>query len=270
MGSDDLARRHWDVTNAVHSIVYWDPEPREEYDAIGLIGGWRQYFASRSAAMGAMVPEVVVATFFGFKPELVQKSLAGLWAQVSPAAVVDARLAGATRALKRRLSSIDARGVQELAEVAALARAVVTPLPVWARPLHAAHLCLPWPQEPVSQLWHASTIYREFRGDAHVVALISAGLDPCESLVLDAAFGNLPASFLKQNRGRTDQEWQAAEQRLHARELVVEDGSATADGRQLREEIEAATDDLVRRWLAREETLALVGRLSSLRSTGAF
>src|SRR5512132_3432075 len=32
------------------------------------------------------------------------------------------------------------------------------------RPLFAAHATLPWPDRPHLALWHAATLYREFRG----------------------------------------------------------------------------------------------------------
>ena len=50
---------------------------------------------------------------------------------------------------------------------------------VAGRPLFAAHMQLPWPDEPHLVLWHAATLLREHRGDGHVAALLTAGLDGC-------------------------------------------------------------------------------------------
>jgi hypothetical protein len=51
----------------------------------------------------------------------------------------------------------------------------------------------PWPDEPHLVLWHAIAILREHRGDGHITALMTAGLDPCEALVSFAAIGAAPA-----------------------------------------------------------------------------
>src|SRR6478735_11137575 len=89
------ARQCWRTLEPVHGMVYFVPEAVEEYAAIGLRGNRAGYFASRSAAMGAVEAEVVIATFFNFHPPLVRRAMEGVWDVASPAQVLDARYEGA-------------------------------------------------------------------------------------------------------------------------------------------------------------------------------
>ena len=78
--------------------------------------------------------------------------------------------------------------------------------PRWPRrppvvPLAAANAALSWPDPPHLVLWHAQTVLREHRGDGHVAALLTAGLDPVEALVLFAADQDLDADWLRTRRG---------------------------------------------------------------------
>ncbi|MDZ7733197.1 MAG: hypothetical protein U5R31_08815 [Acidimicrobiia bacterium] len=83
-----VARRTWRTVEPIHGIVYLAPEQRRSaYEALGLEGA-AGYFASRSAAMGSVSPEVVVATFFNFSPGLVRTAMDGVWDRTTPAAVL--------------------------------------------------------------------------------------------------------------------------------------------------------------------------------------
>ncbi len=92
------------------------------------------------------------------------------------------------------------------------------------------------------------TLLREFRGDAHIAALVTAGLDGLDALILHAASGTIPTVFLKSTRGWGDDEWDAtvALHRDHGW-LMPDDGNnsepkLSAAGAAMREEIEIATD----------------------------
>ena len=61
--------------------------------------------------------------------------------------------------------------------------------PLDGRPLFAANLAQPWPDEPLAKLWHAVTLLGEQRGDGHVAVLASSGITGRESNVLHAAAG---------------------------------------------------------------------------------
>ena len=52
------------------------------------------------------------------------------------------------------------------------------------RVLGAANAGLPAADDDLGRLWQATTTLREHRGDGHFAAVLAAGLDGCEVLVL--------------------------------------------------------------------------------------
>jgi hypothetical protein len=130
-----------------------------------------------------------------------------------------------------------------MAEAAALAREATTACDIVGRPLYAAHASLPWPEPAHLQLFHAQTLLREHRGDAHVAALMLAGLDGIEALVGYVPLNQgLPEELLRATRGWGDEAWDAAAGRLRDRGLLAADGSLTEAGQQQRKAMEAQTD----------------------------
>jgi hypothetical protein len=230
----------------LHGFIYFSPEAAEEYATIGLTGQ-DGYFASRAAAMGAVGAEVVIATFFNFQPHLVRNALPAAWDITTPAEVLAARLRGADATLRRILGEAVGVSIEDdaLAEAAALARTAAEACRPEGRPLYAAHAGLPWPDEPHLVLFHAITLLREHRGDAHVAALTLENLDNGDVLVTHAAsdaFG-LPEWILQRTRGFTDEAWADAKARVRERGLIDEDDHLTAEGKELRQRIEDRTDE---------------------------
>ncbi|TGB12669.1 SCO6745 family protein [Streptomyces palmae] len=239
-------RALWTLFEPLHAVTYFAPQARTAFEAAGLRGYWRGYFAGRAAPLGAVGPEPVVAAFFGFAPRMAARGLPALWRTTPPEQALQARLAGATAALTHLLT-----GQEE-----AVARAGETLLPAAlgldcsGRVLAAANTALDVPEDPYGRLWHAATLLREHRGDGHVAALVAAGLDGCETLALRAGT-DLPRDELQPYRGWTDEEWAAAQQRLVERGWLTPEGTATAAGRQVLASVEEATDRAARRpWQA--------------------
>jgi hypothetical protein len=197
---------------------------------------------------GAVGAGPVIATFYNFNPDLVRRALPSAWEKATPAAVLAARMDAADAALRRGLG--DAVDAPEVAEAADLARRAADSAASWAegRPLYAAHADLPWPVEPHLRLFHAQTLLREFRGDGHVAALLTAGISGLDALILHVASGEADVRFLRPTRGWSRDQWAAAIDRLRERGLVTEgdgDGPAlTEAGRELRAGVEATTDRL--------------------------
>ncbi|MCO7240256.1 hypothetical protein NH339_13575, partial [Aeromicrobium sp. CnD17-E] len=79
----------WRSVEALHSVVYFAPDARERYEAVGLKGWWMGYAASRSAALGTPAAPVVVATFHGFAPRLVERAIPDAWRLADGDAVLD-------------------------------------------------------------------------------------------------------------------------------------------------------------------------------------
>jgi hypothetical protein len=202
------------------------------------------YFASRSAPMGPVPAEVVIATFYNFHPDLVRRAIPEAWTLASPARILEARLEAADRALRRMLG--DAVGSPEMTEAAELARRATDGCRPEGRPLYAGHAELPWPSpsDPHLVLWHAQTLLREFRGDGHVAALVTAGLTGIEAVVVHQATGDLAPGTLQATRAWSDEEWAAGEAKVRDRGWLTDDGGLTEAGRRAREETEDLTDRL--------------------------
>lgn len=232
----ELAQRCHLLLEILHVVVYFAAEPREAFAAYGLHGR-AGYFASRAAAMGAVEPEVVTATFGVFAPEFVREKMAGTWQTVSPEQILAARHRAVAQTLHRVLGEPD---VGEQLESAAAATTVLRPN---GRPLYAAHARLPWPDDELMALWHAATLLREYRGDGHMAAMMLSGIDPLAAMILHG-YATHTMGFLQQTRGWPPEQWQAARQQLHERGwLAQQDGSdvVTDAGREVKRELERQT-----------------------------
>lgn len=236
------ARALWQVAEPYHAVAYFAPEAQSEYERVGLRGFWRGYFAGRAAPLGPVGAGVVTACFFGFHPDFVARALPSIWSMATPAAALEARLAGVDAALRRILGDELPRG-DPARTLAALADAFGD-CAVSGRPLFAANRELDWPAEPRLALWHAATLLREHRGDGHVAALTTAGIDPCEAHVTQVAASGASLDTIKPYRGWTDDDWAAAVERLRARGWLDDDGVLTTAGRAAREQLERDTDRL--------------------------
>jgi hypothetical protein len=240
MDAPRTARAMWRLYEPLHALTYFADECLEEYRSAGLKGFWMGYFAGRAAPMGAVTPAVVDATFFSFNPDRVSRAVPDAWSFASPDRVLEARLAGVDRVLRRIIGSVV--DDDDLARAAALARAAVEGLTVAGRPLAAANLALAWPEQPHLALWQATTILREHRGDGHITALVTAGLDGRQALVTMAATGMVPKAMLQAARGWDDDAWEEAAGELVERGWINEDGTATAAGSADRQQLEDLTD----------------------------
>jgi hypothetical protein len=236
----ELARRFYDRFEPVHAVTYFAPEARAALDGLGYKGFWMGYFAARSAPLGMATPELVTAIFHNFAPQRVAKALPTAWQIAGPEAALRARQDSAVEAL-RRYGLKEDENVSAAAELAGKAARLAA---VDGRPLFAANLALPWPDNPLAALWHATTLLREQRGDGHVAVLTAAGISGRECNVLHAAAGRVPRDYIARTRDYDDAEWHHHEQRLAERGLLNADGSLTAAGRELKEHVESSTDTL--------------------------
>ncbi|WP_434599659.1 SCO6745 family protein [Streptomyces sp. A5-4] len=232
--------------NPLHSLIYFAPEAEQEYTAAGLEAGRMSYFAGRAAAMGPVGQGVVAATFFNFSPSLVARHIPRAWDLVAPADILVARLKAVDRVLHRLLGD----GIHddpEVREAAELARTATEACTAAGRPLYAAHADLPTPDQPLLALWHAITLLREYRGDGHLAALSTGGLDGVEALITHTATGKgFTAEFAQHSRGWNQQEWDDAQDRLRDRDILDAAGELTPLGAELRRETEQTTDRLAR------------------------
>jgi hypothetical protein len=236
-----VARRMWTLFEPVHVVTYFSAEALSAFTGAGLRGFWRGYFAGRAAPLGTVGAAPVTASFFNFAPPMVARALPGVWELITPQDALAVRSAGAVAALRRLAGGREA----EVAAAADLLLRATDGLDCAGRVLAAANAELPVPEDPAAGLWHASTLLREHRGDGHFAALVAAGIDGCEALVLRAgsAEGGGPTrEQLQPLRGWTDEDWEQAAARLTDRGWLNANGTVTPDGAAARQAVEDATD----------------------------
>jgi hypothetical protein len=230
----------WSRLEPIHGVTYFSPEARAALSGAGYKGFWMGYFAGRAAPMGPVGAEVVLATFYNFSISHVRRAIPDAWSFAPPGAALEARQQGAAAALQRAFASHDLAEAVETAAV--LARAAAESAPMEGRVLFAANRALPWPEEPTAVLWHACTLLREHRGDGHVAALAAAGIGGREANVLQAAAGVVPREVFGVARHYDEAEWDSVSARLIDRGLVGPGSKLTAQGKEVRDEVEDRTD----------------------------
>ena len=228
--------------------VYFSPECHANYVALGfapssgLAGGVAlpdgpAYFTSRGSVMGQVPGEVVAAAFAVFNPAAVIPSVRHGWSLTDAATICQARDDGAIAQLQRLLGEAPA-GIERAH--ALLARAV-EPLRPEGRPLYAGLRSLSMPTTDLGAVWRLGDLLREYRGDSHTAAWISAGVDATEIGLLSELYWGLPMRTYSRTRAWTEADFDAAHDRLRGRGLV-DDTSLTDAGRAERERIEIHTD----------------------------
>jgi hypothetical protein len=238
-----LARRMWHQLEPIHALIWYAPQVFEEAAGLGYDTKtrWPSYFAWRLAPLGAAGPSLAASACYSFSPQMVAAHVPAAWAVAVPERILAAREQAIDRMYRALLG--DLIGSAGLAEAADLARCAALAAGTAGRQLAAANADLPWPGEPHLVLWHAINVLREHRGDGHIAALLTAGLDPCEALVSFAAIGAGPEEVFA-SRGWSAADWAAARDRLATRGWVDAAGHATARGRDGRDEVEWRTDRL--------------------------
>ena len=240
------ARRCSAAVNSFHSILYFAPDLDVELATRGVTDPMAAYLAGRAAPLGATGPGTVVAAFNAFAVPLVAQHIPAVWRVVTPDEAIAARLR-AVHALLEQLLGAEVLASPEIAEAAALARRATQGCARPGRPMYSANADLDVPEAPHLALWHASTLLREYRGDAHVIALGHAELSGLEALVTDCASpAGMPKELVMTKRGWSGVDWSGAERNLCERGLMDRTGALTAAGLRLREHIEDETDRLDR------------------------
>ena len=248
VAADLRTRKLRNVVEIVAGTAFFVEEVQQNYAALGFhdpgfekhglrMFDWQPYFIARAAPMGRVPGEVVAAAFGVFPLARIVASVEAGWLVTDPATILAARLNGVEAALTRILGA-DPPGARRATE---LLRLSVDGADVAGRPLFAGLRSLPYPASVVGALWHACTLYREHRNDAHIAAWTTAGLSGAQACLLNDVRQGLGLKTYVRTRGWSDDELDAALAGLRRRGLV-DDVAMTPAGRDLREWIEAATD----------------------------
>ena len=251
MNADELSRKARALGGALEPFVgqvYFSRECHERYVALGFAASPGEmngvampemvsYFTSRGSLMGQVPGELVAAAFAVFNPVVVVPAVTAGWAITDAKSVCAARRDGAVAQLQRILGSNPA-GVDEARRILQRAVSVLRPE---GRPLFAGTLSQSIPDDALAACWHYGDMLREFRGDAHTAAWISAGFDATEIGLMTELFWGLPLKSYSRTRGWSEDDYRAAIDRLESRGLIG-DGAFTDAGRAAREGVERATD----------------------------
>ena len=226
-----LARRLASALEPVVGQVYFSPECHSGYVALGFaespgnangvaLPDGPSYFASRGSVMGQVPGEVIAAAFGVFSPAIVVPLVDEAWQRTDAATIRDARAEGAVGptapVARRRAGRCRARR--------GTARDGSGRAPISGRPLAAGIRSLDVPEDPLAATWHHGDFLREYRGDSHNAAWVSAGLTATQIGLLTELYWSLPMRSYSRSRGWTEQEFDAAEAGLRDRGLLDGDG----------------------------------------------
>ena len=131
-----------------------------------------------------------------------------------------------------------------LVRVADLATRAALSAPTEGRALYAGLKALDVPEEPVARLWHAATLLREHRGDGHNAALLAHGIGGTEAHVLLALSLGMRAEEFGRIHHLPKEQLAAVIDGLRGRGFVDAAGGFTVAGLEIRQRIEALTDEL--------------------------
>jgi len=244
----DRARSLAAALEPVAGQVYFSPECHANYESLGFgpspgdFGGvagpeMESYFCSRGSVMG-QVPGTVVAAAFGvFNHVHVEKIVERGWQKTDAATICRARDDGAVAQLRRILGDRP-EGVEDARRLLERAGADLEP---YGKPLYAGLAACERFDDPLADAWRLADRLREYRGDAHVAAWTTAGLDACQIGLLSELYWGLPVRSYSRTRMWSEADYDAAEAALVARGLLA-DQRLTDQGRAFREQIEVDTD----------------------------
>jgi len=233
--------RMFDLIEPIATVTF-SAVPNEAFLALGMRNYWDGYFAGRAAPLGLAPAEVVHAVFYNFADGEVARHIPWVWAKTTPQEAIAVRERSSATALRQLIGAL--ADSPELVRVADLATRAAVSAPTEGRVLYAGLRALDVPEEPVARLWHAATLLREHRGDGHNAALLVHGIGGTEAHVLLALSLGMRAEEFGRVHHLPKARLAAVVDGLRDRGLVDAAGGFTDAGREIRERIEALTDEL--------------------------
>src|SRR5690349_12530112 len=244
MPTATTARRMFELLEPICLVTYFADESNAELAALGHRTYWDGYFASRAAPLGRVPAQVVHAAFYSFADGEAARHIPSAWETVPPEVSFAAWRRGSAASVRRIVG-------EELAQSPGLARAAdlttkaAMSAPTAGRVMYAGWRALEVPSDPVTRLWHSATMLREHRGDGHVAALVGARIGGTEAHVLSALdMGIHPPESFGRIHHLPKKRLAEVMDGLRERGLVDTDGCFTDAGREVKQGIEALTDEL--------------------------
>jgi hypothetical protein len=230
------ARQLRDATEPFGMHPAWSRHVNEQLAQHGL-NFLTGYVWGRASAMGEPVGALVAAVFAAFEPSLIVNLYdEGRGALDRPTLLCETEQA-TIESLRAILGDADVTAV-----VAALRRGVEA-ADGTGRPLFTGVRALPWPADPLGQLWQACRALREHRGDSHIAAYTAAGFDPVEMNIVTELWVGWPLGSYSATRAWGEEATQQAMARLRSRGFIDGD-QLSAAGVETRQAIEERTDAL--------------------------
>ncbi len=159
------------ATGDIGAAFYFHPDTLGRGKELGL-DGFRFYFLGRGGVLGDVAPEVVVAAFGYFNPDLVAK----LWTtgkeKLAPKAAAEEYLACNATLGRQWFSEVE--GLDAYNEAA---EAVINAVDVSGLSLFAGIKAEPAPTDAPARAIHNAVLLRELRGSAHLIAVRAVGLE---------------------------------------------------------------------------------------------
>ena len=226
----EVSRRLRSRCDAILGAVWFMPEARRGFPSL----------AARVACLGRVRGDVAAALLAPLHPGSIRTEVDEAWRSTDPGTLLAQRLEGATRYLAGAIGE-EPEGAERAVTV--LRRAVEAG-PLEGHPMFAGLRSLPWPGTPLGDLWRASDMVRERRGDSHRNAWTAARISAIEIQLLTERWRTRtnPGSTTADRMGWTTEQIDTALDRLRIEGWVDGAGSLTEAGRAFRDEIELATD----------------------------
>ena len=225
----EVSRRLRSRCDAILGVVWFMPEAAD-----------LPSLAARVACLGRVPGAAAAALLAPLPAEATARAVDDGWRAAEPDELLARRLEGATSFLARVLGDRP----DGLERAVALLRRTVEDAPLEGHPVFAGLRSLPWPGTPLGDLWRASDMVRERRGDSHRNAWTAAGLSSLEIQLLTERWRTSPnpGSTTAEQMGWPAHEIDAALDGFRGRGWVDDAAELTEAGRAFREDIELATD----------------------------
>jgi hypothetical protein len=233
----EISRRLRSRADGILAAVWFMPAARTGFTELGLSPA-ASGLPSRAACLGRVTAEVAASLLAPINPVAVMPAFAEAWRATDPESLLAARLRHASDHLAVVIGE-DPPGIDRAVE---LLRPVAEAGSLEGHAVYAGLRSVPWPGDPLGDLWRACDMVRERRGGSHLNAWVSAGVDPVEINVLSELWRDVPlGSVTTAQMAWSTGQMTAALERLRDRGLV-EGEQLTPAGRELRDTIEVVTD----------------------------